>query len=190
MHNEKILYINCCPRKNSRTDYLARILLKKLGGEVEELNLYNEDLKPLNASSLNERTKLLEHGELSSPMFAYAKQFANADTIVISAPYWDLSFPAMLKIYLENIYVTGIVSCYTAEGIPKGLCKGKALYYVVTAGGPYIPDYSFGYIKRMATEFFDIDKAVLIKAEMLDVEGFSSEKILAEAVKEINNLSL
>lgn len=26
------LYINCCPRMNSRTDRLARALLKKLGG--------------------------------------------------------------------------------------------------------------------------------------------------------------
>ena len=30
------LYINCCPRINSRTDRLARALLKKLG-EYEEL---------------------------------------------------------------------------------------------------------------------------------------------------------
>ena len=29
------LYINCCPRMNSRTDRLARALLKKLGIEGE-----------------------------------------------------------------------------------------------------------------------------------------------------------
>ena len=46
---------------------------------------------------------------------SYAKQFAGADTIVIAAPFWDLSFPAILKTYIENIYVTGIVSRYSKK---------------------------------------------------------------------------
>ena len=42
-----------------------------------------------------------------------------ADTIVIAAPFWDFSFPAALKIYIENIYVTGIVSRYGSDGRPE-----------------------------------------------------------------------
>lgn len=34
-----ILYINCCARRDSRTDRLARALLEKLG-DYEELRLY------------------------------------------------------------------------------------------------------------------------------------------------------
>ena len=34
------LYINCCPRRESRTDRLARALLAKLG-DYEELRLYD-----------------------------------------------------------------------------------------------------------------------------------------------------
>lgn len=49
----------------------------------------------------------------------------------------DLSFPARLKIYLENIYVTGIVSKYDENGRPRGLCRAERLYYVTTAGGPF-----------------------------------------------------
>ena len=49
-------------------------------------------------------------------MFRYARQFAAADKIVIAAPLWDLSFPAQLKVYLENIYVTGIVTKYSDAG--------------------------------------------------------------------------
>ena len=40
------LFINCCPRGESRTEKLARALLKALG-EYEELRLYDEPLHPL-----------------------------------------------------------------------------------------------------------------------------------------------
>lgn len=116
--------------------------------------------------------------DYSSPIFKYAKQFAAADTIVIAAPFWDLSFPADLKTYIENIYVTGIVSRYGIDGKPVGMCKAEQLYYVTTAGGPYLPDYSFGYIRDLAVQH-------LIKAEMLDVEGFSAENIIRQVIDSI-----
>ena len=96
------LYINCCVREESRTDRLARAVLQKLGGDFTELKLYEENLKPLDRETLNKRTALIEQGDYSDQMFDYAKQFANADKIVIAAPYWDLSFPATLKTYIES----------------------------------------------------------------------------------------
>lgn len=176
------LFINCCPRNNSRTERLAKKLLGKLG-EYEEVNPEKEGLVPIDNERLNYRTALLEKGDLSDDIFKYAKQFAAADTIVIAAPFWDLSFPSVLKIYIENIYVTGIVSKYDENGAPKGLCKAKTLYYVTTAGGPYDGRFSFDYLKELAESFFGIDKTVLIKAEMLDIIGNDAEKILAERVK-------
>ena len=41
-------------------------------------------------------------------MFDYANAMAQADMIVIAAPYWDMSFPASLKIFLEAASVVGI----------------------------------------------------------------------------------
>lgn len=177
------LYINCCVREESRTNRLARAVLQKLGGDFTELNLYEEKLKPLERETLNKRTALIEQGNYSDPMFCYAKQFASADTIVIAAPYWDLSFPAMLKIYIENIYVTGIVSAYSENGMPVGLCNAKELYYVTTAGGPYDSTYSYGYIESLAKNFFGIPTTHLLKAEMLDIEGYDAEEILKREMK-------
>ena len=54
-----------------------------------------------------QRERLLETGELTHPRFRYAHQFKNADRIVIAAPFWDLSFPALLKVYIENVSVQG-----------------------------------------------------------------------------------
>ena len=177
------LYINCCVREKSRTDRLARAVLKMLGGDITELNLYRENLKPLDRDTLNKRTALIEQGDYSDPIFDYAKQFASADSIVIAAPYWDLSFPATLKTYIENIYVTGIVSEYDENGMPRDLCKAQELYYVTTAGGPYDPTYSYGYIESLAKNFFGIPTTHLVKAEMLDIVGNDAEEILRRKIE-------
>ena len=177
------LYINCCAREESRTNRLARAVLQKLGGDFTELKLYEANLKPLDRDTMNKRTALIEQGDYIDPIFDYAKQFASADSIVIAAPYWDLSFPATLKIYIENIYVTGIVSAYDESGMPVGLCKAKELYYVTTAGGPYDPAYSYGYVESLAKSFFGIPVTHLVKAEMLDIVGNDAEEILRREIE-------
>ena len=179
-----VLYINSCVRSDSRTDRLARAVLDKTG-EYTELYLPNEDIKPLSKDILIKRTALLEQGHFDDPMLRYARQFADADKIIISAPFWDGSFPSLLKVYIENIYAVGIVSKYGSDGSPIGLCKAEELIYVTTAGGKYFPDYSFDYIKALSEKCFGIRKTRLIKAEMLDIEGMDAEGILSEAIKSI-----
>ena len=174
-----VLYINACVRDESRTDRLARKLLDKLG-EYTELKLSCEDIKPLDKDTLEYRSELIAKGQFDNDMFKYAHQFAEADVIVISAPFWDMSFPAILKTYIENIYITGLVSKYGEDGRPVGLCKASKLYYVTTAGGPYVGTYSYDYIKDLALGAFDIKETELIYAEMLDIVGNDSEKILNE----------
>ena len=180
------LYINCCVREESRTNRLARAVLKKLGGDFTEVKLYEENLRPLDRETLNKRTALIEQGDYSDKLFDYAKQFAGADTIVIAAPYWDLSFPAPLKTYFENIYITGIVSEYDENGLPRGLCRAQELFYVTTAGGPYDPTYSYGYIESLVKSFFGIPVTHLVKAEMLDIVGNDAEEILRKEIEKQN----
>ena len=177
------LYTSRCARGESRAGSLDGAVLDELGGDFTELKLYGENLKPLDSEMLNKRTALIEQGDYSDQMFDYAKQFAGADTIVIAAPYWDLSFPATLKTYIENIYVTGIVSAYNESGMPVGLCNAKELYYVTTAGGPYDPTYSYGYIESLAKNFFGIPTTHLVKAEMLDIVGNDAEEILRRKIE-------
>ena len=66
----------------------------------------------------NSRTKMLADGAFQDPLFGLARQFAAADRIVIAAPYWDLSFPAALKQYVEQINVLGITFIYTRR-VPR-----------------------------------------------------------------------
>ncbi|MCQ2456913.1 MAG: NAD(P)H-dependent oxidoreductase [Clostridia bacterium] len=181
------LYINSCVRSTSRTDRIARALLDKLGGEYVEVKLEETDLRPLTEESLARRDALIAEGTYSDAMFDYSKQFASADTIVISAPFWDLSFPSKLKVYFENVYVTGIVTKFSSDGRPVGLCKAKKLYYVTTSGGPYVADFSYGYVKSVAENFFGVGECELIYAENLDIIGADAEAIVDETIKKLRN---
>jgi len=179
-----ILYINACVRQDSRTERLAMALLQKLSGEVEQVRLEDIRFDVSDEAFLDARDRLTEAGRFDHEMFTLARQFAAADEIVIAAPYWDLSFPASLKQYLEKVTVNGITFVYTPEGIPKGLCKARRLYYVTTAGGDYVPDeYGFGYVRALAGGYYGITDARQIKAVGLDIVGADAEAILRECIE-------
>ena len=179
---DKILHINACFKDGSRTDELTQYLLSNLNGQIQSINLFDEKLPPLDDVLLKKRDELLKNGNTDDDLFCMARQFAEADTIVISAPYWDLLFPAVLRIYLENITVCGITFRYSEKGIPEGLCNAKKLYYVTTAGG-FIGENNFGfdYVKALATGLFDIETVKFFSAEGLDVYGADIEAIMQKA---------
>ena len=178
----KLLFVNGCVRKGSRTLELARHLLTLLSADlagagdfagssplvVEELELAQLALSGHSRKSLGERDKLLQSRDFHHEMFDYAHQFASAEVIVVAAPYWDLSFPAMVKTYIENICVSGITFDYEGA-VPVGMCRAKKFYYVTTAGGPIFCDYGYSYWESLCKSFFGIQETCCIKAEGLDM---------------------
>ncbi|MBR5948566.1 MAG: NAD(P)H-dependent oxidoreductase [Clostridia bacterium] len=181
-----ILFINACVRGESRTKLLASALLEKLNEPYEEVRLEDIDFPKVDEAFLHKRDGLIAAEEFSAPIFAPARQFARADKIVIAAPYWDLSFPAALKQYFEQINVLGITFRYTEEGFPEGLCRAKELYYVSTAGGSFVPEeFGFGYVKALAEGFYGIKNSRLFIAKGLDIVGADAEAIVEECIREI-----
>ena len=183
------LFINACVRGQSRTKRLADRLLACLGGEVEVLNLEEIDFPRTDEAFLRERDAKIAAGQFHDPAFRLARQFAAAEQIVIAAPYWDLSFPASLKQYFEHINVLGITFQYTPEGTPLGLCRGRRLFYVTTAGGAFVPEeYGYGYVKALAGSFYGIPEVRLIQALGLDIEGADPECILEPAMETLEQI--
>ena len=188
---EKILFVDACVRPESRTRKLAEYLMKRLPGEVEVVDLQREGVVPLNGAGLAARDEALSRGDLEDPSLRYARQFAGADTIVIAAPYWDLSFPALLKSYMEQVTAVGVTFAYGPEGRPYGLCRAKRLFYVTTAGGSiFSEEYGYGYIRTLCTAFYGVPEVPFIKAEGLDVFGADVEDILAKTKDEIDSIPL
>ena len=185
-----ILFINACVRSGSRTKRLADRLLSKLNGRVEEVRLNDVGFPTVDEAFLERRDRLIREKSFDDPLFALARQFAAADEIVIAAPFWDLSFPASLKRYFEQINVVGVTFRYTPEGVPAGLCRAKKLTYVTTVGGSFFPaEYGFGYVEALAREFYGIGEVKLIKAEGLDIDGADEEAIMASAEAAIEDMT-
>ena len=177
-----VLYVNACPRKESRTRELAEKLLLKLNKPYEELRLADYPFPAVDGEYLGERDRLCLAGSFQAPMFILARQFSEAEIIVIAAPFWDLSFPAMLKQYLEQINVAGITFKYTEEGVPVGLCRADKLFYVTTAGGFYVPEeYGFGYVKALAQNYYGIQDVRQISAVGLDIRGADVDALMKAA---------
>ena len=184
-----ILFVNACVREGSRTKRLADRLISGLRGEVKEVRLSEVCFPAVDADFLKRRDAFIAKHDDSDPMFDLAKDFAAADRIVIAAPFWDISFPAALKQYFEQINVLGITFVYSEDGIPQGLCKAEKLYYVTTAGGQiFSEEYGFGYVKALAQGFYGIPYTIMVKAEGLDIAGADVSQILDEAEKQIDGM--
>ena len=182
-----ILFIDACVRRGSRTRRLAQRVLSHLSGPVETVDLNALAFPKTDEAFLERRDACIAANDFSDPMFDLAKQFKKADTVVIAAPHWDLSFPASLKQYFENVNVVGLTFCYTDSDRPVTLCRVKTLYYVATAGGPVRShDYGFGYLKALGDEFYGVENARLFCAEGLDLIGADPEAILRKAETEID----
>lgn len=185
-----LLFVNACMRgEQSKTlslchDYLAA----RPDADVVEVNLAELSLKPFDGEMVAYRTEKQEAQDWDDPIFDLAKQIASADEILIGAPYWDLSFPSALKIYIEHCSVCELTFHYTEDAHCEGLCKAKKTTYITTSGG-IIGDRNFGYDYICGIgQMFNLGEMRFISAEGLDVIGVDIESILNIAREEIKAL--
>ncbi len=183
---EKILFINACVRPQSRTYDLAKTVLGRLQGEIEEVRLIDAELPHLTNELIELRDEIMSTNKSDHPLLRYARQFAEADTVVIAAPYWDLIFPATVRSYFEHICVTGLTFRYSPEGFPISLCRAHRMIYVTTAGGPIFANFGYDYCKAVCEGYFGIHDTLCIKAENLDIDGADVEGIMNKAREEAN----
>lgn len=176
---DNILFVNACISKDSRTLRLARHLLEHIEGHVMELDLQKEEMISLDSRQLEQR----EHGIYQT---SYAKLLSSAEIIVIAAPFYDLSFPSLLKTFIEMCCVQGIAFYYDETGQCHSLCRAKKMFYVSTAGGSFDPRFGFDYIKEVFSMFFGVKDSTLFMAENLDLFDQDPEAILHQAEVEMD----
>lgn len=190
----KILFVDCCVRgRESRTYSLCQVFLEQLelsaeGVEICRLPVFREDIKPLNYEQIELRNRLVEQQAWEHPMFCYARGIAEADYILVGAPYWDLSFPACLKLYIEAASVSGLTFTYIDEK-EVGLCRAKKLFYLSTAGG-FVPENHSGeeYMEQIS-RFYGIGAFEAYCLDGLDVWGEDTEKKMKAAEERIRDLA-
>jgi FMN-dependent NADH-azoreductase len=197
----KILYVkaNAKPEGASRTFKVSDSFAKAYeefhpDDEITTLDLYKEDIRFLNVEDIAMTFNGIdpEQGR-SHPVFRFAYQFLDTDKIIIAAPFWNLSFPAILKAYLDCVAVGGITFKYTSEG-PKGQCAGKKAIHFVTRGGSYsekpLSSYELGdrYLRTLFG-FLGITDFTTFALENMDRKATNVEQVIADAIKDTKELA-
>lgn len=130
---KKLVVIDACVRQSeSRTRRIAEPVISALA-ERYEIVRYNlpelEGIVPLDPRLFEERGQ----GSIPSWALQAARDLAAADRIVIAAPFWDMSFPAVLKCFFEQTSLFDIT--FTDNGSTcVGLCKAPKVLYITTRG--------------------------------------------------------
>lgn len=183
------LFVNACMRgERSRTLELCRAYLE--GREnVTEVNVAGMGLAPFTGEQAERRAELEAAHAWDDPVFDLAKQFAAADgEIVIGAPYWDLSFPAALKTYIEHVSVCDITFHYTEQGTSEGMCKAPLLTYLTACGG-FVEGANYGYEYLCGiAKMFGIPATRFVAAEGLDVIELDTDAQMAKALAAVRAL--
>lgn len=191
----KLLLIDACVSQRgpaSRTRALMEAFLESFRAarpeaEIETAVLERLDIAPFTPEALDRRDALARAGEFSAPVFGLARQFQRADRIAVAAPFWDLSFPAVLRVYIEHVSACGLCYHYEADGC-HGDCRASRLAYLTTGGDLERPE-SLGVLYwRQLAAMFGIPRFDYVFAGGLDVDPERVPAIMAEACEEARRL--
>ncbi|MCI8478482.1 MAG: flavodoxin [Oscillospiraceae bacterium] len=196
---KEILFVNACVREEeSRTLKLAQTFLEGYQrahpeDHIIHRNLMKDRLSPLYPETLAEQHALEAAGKLDQPMFEAARQFVAADKIVIAAPFWELSFPAILRIYLERISVVNLTFGYGPEGEHLGFCKAEKMLLITTRGGDFTGEQAWMEMGarqlNALCHMFGIGGFQCLSADGLDDVKNDPEAILAKASQQAEALA-
>ena len=128
----RLMVIDACMRDgDSRTRRILEPLVAELGKryEIETVRLDGGDYAAVGRKVLAERSS----GYVPEETVALARRLAGADRIVIAAPFWDMSFPAILKVFIENMSLYNITFKDSGTHF-EGLCRSEKVLYVTTRG--------------------------------------------------------
>lgn len=184
----KLLFVDGCISQRgpeSRTRRLAEAFLTAFQAghpdwEVERVDVGALGLAPFTPQALDERDALAHAGAFDAPVFDLARQFRAADAVVVAAPFWDLSYPAALRTYIEYISANGLAYHYDFDGC-HGDCHGAWLVYL-TSGGDFEREDSVGVVHwRQLAAMFGIPRFDYVFAGGLDIDPEKTEPLLEGA---------
>ena len=193
----KLLFVDCCISQRgegSRTKKLADAFLTAFREKNPEADVETVTpetllaLKPFDVEMLNERDALASVGAWDAPVFDLPRQFRGADAILVAAPFWDLSFPAALRTYIEYISANGLTYHYDETGC-HGDCRARQLVYL-TSGGGFETEDSLGILYwRQLCAMFGIPRFDYVFAGGLDADPAAAQAVLEQACRKAESLA-
>lgn len=135
-----VLVVLAHPLKESFAASVARTVVTSLearGHQVDFLDLYAEDFDP--RLSAAERASYMSGSYDLSAIAPYAGRLKAADALILVFPQWWFNLPAILKGFVDRVFVPGSAFDYSADGIklePK-LDRLKHFWVFSTTGSPW-----------------------------------------------------
>jgi putative NADPH-quinone reductase len=133
----RILVLYAHPNPESFVAALHRVVVDTLrtsGHEVDDCDLYAEGFDPI--MTCEERLNYLNVPENRRGLEAYVERLERAEALVFVFPVWNFGFPAILKGFLDRVFLPG-VSFRLVDGLATpNLARVKRIVAVATYGAP------------------------------------------------------
>jgi NAD(P)H dehydrogenase (quinone) len=133
----RFLVLYAHPDPESFSAALHRCVLDTLrrgGHEVDDCDLYAEGFDPV--LPYEERIRYLDVPENRRPVEDYVRRLERAEGLVLVFPVWNFGFPAILKGFLDRVFLPG-VSFKLVDGLATpNLQHLKSLVAVTSYGAP------------------------------------------------------
>ena len=192
---KKLLYIiaNSKPEEISSSKAVGRALVNSIMDQykdlvLEELDLYNEHIPRPKYSYFSSRSTLVSGDALKKltveeqndvqQMSKLCDQFVSASIYVVASPMWSLSFPAILKDYMDCIIQADKTITFQDEK-PEGLLNDRPRTFIyVLSSGANIPWLMKSILDKGLNYVEDIMKFIGIsKFEELLIDGTGTTEI-------------
>ena len=133
----RVLVLYAHPDPESFSAALHRTVvgtLRRSGHQVDDCDLYEEGFDPV--LSRDERVTYLDVAINQRNVAPYVERLRRADALVLVFPVWNFGFPAILKGFLDRVFLPG-VSFNLENGLATpNLTHLRTLVAVTTYGAP------------------------------------------------------
>ena len=129
-----VLYAHPCPESfNAAVHQVVVDTLTHRGWEVDDCDLNAEGFSPV-LTELERRQYHDEPDNIASVQ-PYVERLQAADVLVMVYPVWNFGYPAILKGFLDRVFLPGVSFKLQDGGIRPGLTNIKTLAACCTYGG-------------------------------------------------------
>ncbi|SFJ06347.1 NAD(P)H-dependent oxidoreductase [Celeribacter neptunius] len=129
-----VLYAHPCPESfNAAVHEVVVDTLTKSGWEVDDCDLNAEGFQPV--LTTEDRRGYHDEPDNIDPVRPYVERLQAADALVMVFPVWNFGYPAILKGFLDRIFLPGVSFKLKDGKVRPGLTNIKRLYACTTYGG-------------------------------------------------------
>ncbi len=122
--------------------------LKAAGHEVDDCDLYAEKFDPV--MSRQERLEYHDEAINTLPVQGYVDRLRAAEALVLCTPVWNYNYPAILKGFIDRVFLPGVSFKLVNGKVAPNLWHIKKIATVTTYGGTRFRSFIMGDAPRRA----------------------------------------